>query len=80
MVRTEARVQARERIWVSTAAISLAMAALLLVTAPGFSRAVAPYVLLFEVATVGAVFAARAGPGRVTAGAGGRHPPWSLTA
>lgn len=58
MVRTEARVQARERIWVSSAAISLAMAALLLVTAPGVSRAVAPYVLLFEVATVGAVFAA----------------------
>jgi fluoroquinolone transport system permease protein len=58
MVRTEARVQARERVWVSSAAISLAMAALLLVTAPGFSRAVAPSALLFEVATVGAVFAA----------------------
>jgi hypothetical protein len=58
MVRTEARVQARERVWVSSAAISLAMAALLLVTSPGFSRAIAPYVLLLEVATVGAVFAA----------------------
>jgi hypothetical protein len=31
---------------------------LLLVTDPGFSRAVAPYALLFEVGTVGAVFAA----------------------
>jgi hypothetical protein len=58
MFRTEARVQARERVWVSSAAISLAMAALLLVTNPGFSRAAAPYVLLLEVATVGAVFAA----------------------
>jgi hypothetical protein len=58
MFRTEARVQARERVWLSSAGISLAMAALLLATSPGFSRAAAPYVLLLEVATVGAVFAA----------------------
>ena len=58
MVRTEARVQAREHVWVSSAAISLAVAALLLAANPGFSRAAAPYVLLLEVATVGVVFAA----------------------
>jgi hypothetical protein len=58
MFRTEARVQARERVWLSSGAVSLAMAAVLVVVNRGASRAVAPYALLFEVATVGAVFAA----------------------
>ena len=42
MFRTEARVQARERGWVSSAAVSLAMAAVLVVVNRGVSRAVAP--------------------------------------
>jgi fluoroquinolone transport system permease protein len=58
MFRTEARVQARERVWLSSGAVSLAMAAVLVAVDRGASRAVAPYALLFEVATVGAVFAA----------------------
>jgi hypothetical protein len=58
MFRTEARVQGRERVWLSSGAVSLAMAAVLVVVDRGASRAVVPYALLFEVATVGAVFAA----------------------
>jgi hypothetical protein len=58
MFRTEARIQARERVWASSAAVSLAMAAVLVAVNRDASRAVAPYALLFEVGTVGAVFAA----------------------
>jgi hypothetical protein len=58
MFRTEARVQARERVWVFSAAVSLAMAAVLLVVDRGASRTAAPYVLLLEVGTVGVIFAA----------------------
>jgi len=58
MFRTEARVQFRERVWFVSGAVSLAMAAVLLVIDGGASRAAAPYVLLLEVCTVGIIFAA----------------------
>ncbi|HZD67535.1 MAG TPA: hypothetical protein VFA45_01010 [Actinomycetes bacterium] len=58
MVRTEARVQARERVWVYSGAASLAMAAALLVVDQAAARTAAPYVLLLEVGTVGVIFAA----------------------
>ena len=58
MFRTEARVQFRERVWVVSGAVTLAMAAALLVIGGGASRTAAPYVLLLEVCTVGIIFAA----------------------
>src|SRR5262249_59600705 len=56
--RTEARVQSRERVWVFSGAVSLALAAALLAAGPGASRTAAPYLLLLEVCTVGIIFAA----------------------
>src|SRR5262249_43136473 len=56
--RTEARVQSRERVWVFSGAVSLALAAALLVIGGGASRTAAPYVLLLEVCTGRIIFPA----------------------